>query len=87
MSPPVTTLAKPQCVLCRMTAQQLDRHGIAYEVSDVTESEAALAWAQEHDFFASPIVVIGDMDSEDFDAWTGFRPDRIDALAAGGRHE
>ena len=83
----VTLLTKPQCVLCRMTAQQLDRHGIAYEVIDVTESEAALEWAQEHDFFAAPIVVIGDMDSEDFDAWTGFRPDRIDALAAGGSHE
>ena len=37
--------------------------------------------------FAAPIVVVGDMDSEDFDAWTGFRPDRIEALAAGERHE
>lgn len=83
----VTMLTTPECVQCRLTAQQLDRHGIAYQVIDVTESEAALAWAQEHDFFAAPIVVIGDMGSEDFAAWTGFRPDRIAALAAEGSHE
>lgn len=71
-------------MLCRKTAQQLDRHGITYEVIDVTESEAALEWAQGHDFFAAPLVVIGDMDSEDFDALAGFRPDRVAALAAGG---
>lgn len=84
MLPPVTMLTKPQCPQCRMTAQLLERHGITYQVIDVTESQAALEWAQDHDFMAAPIVVIGDMETEEFNAWTGFRPDKIAALAAMG---
>lgn len=85
MFPPVTMLTKPQCGQCRMTAQVLDRSGIAYEVIDITQSQAALEWAQEHGYSSAPIVVVGDMETEDFDAWAGFRPDRIATLATGVR--
>lgn len=84
MFPPVTMLTKPQCVQCKMTARKLDEAGIAYQTIDLTESEAALEWAQGHDFMSAPIVVVGDMETEDFNAWAGFRPDRIDALTAMG---
>ena len=84
MFPPVTMLTKPQCVQCRMTAQLLNEAGVDYQVIDLTESEAAMEWAQDHDFRAAPIVVVGEMSTEDFDAWAGFRPDKIAALAALG---
>lgn len=78
----VTMLTKPQCVQCRMTVKELDRHGIEYKTIDITESEAALEWCRERDFLQAPVMVLGTMDTEDFDAWTGFRPDKIAALVS-----
>lgn len=60
--------------------RELSRRGIPHDVIDVTESQAALEWAQDHSFLSAPVVVVGDMESEDFSAWTGFQPDRIAAL-------
>lgn len=85
----VTMLSTPECVQCRMTAQELEKLGIEYLVIDLSESDAALEWCREHDFRQAPVLVVGDMASNDFDAWTGFRPDRIKALGdriSGGAH-
>lgn len=77
---PVTMLTKPRCVQCRMTARALDSHGIEYKTIDITESEAALEWALENDFRAALVVIVSVFTTEGFDAWTGFRPDRIASL-------
>lgn len=82
MTEPVTMLTKQQCQLRRMTAKAMDGHGIEYRTIDITESEAALAWALENDFRGDPIVVVGETATEGSDAWTGFRPDGIAGLAS-----
>lgn len=75
-------LTKPQCVQCGMTKRELDKRGIEYKVIDITESEAALEWCRERDFRQAPVMVVGDMSTDDFDAWSGFQPERIEGLAA-----
>lgn len=82
MTEPVTMLTKPQCRQCRKTVKAMDGHGIVYKIIDITESEVSLAWALENDFRGAPIVVVGEATTEGFGAWTGFRPDRIAALAS-----
>lgn len=77
----VTMLTKPHCVQCRMTVKELDKHGIEYKTIDITESEAALEWCRERDLLQAPVLIVGDMSSEDYDAWTGFRPDKIVSVA------
>lgn len=77
----VTMLTKPQCVQCRMTVKKLDLHDIEYKSIDITESEAALEWCRERDFFQAPVLIVGDMSSDDFDAWSGYQPSKIEGLA------
>ena len=48
-------------------------HG--YDVVDVTQDADALALVRSLGYVQAPIVVAGE------DHWSGFRPDRIDALA------
>lgn len=78
----VTLLTKPNCMQCSMTTRQLDAANIDYLTLDITQNANALEWALDHDFRAAPIVVVGDMSSDDFDAWSGFRPDKISNLLA-----
>ena len=81
MSSLVTILEKPSCMQCTMTKRRMDDLGIEYDTIDMTEREAALEWALDQGFQQAPIVVVGDMGGEDFQAWPGFDPDRIQALA------
>ncbi|WP_280680371.1 glutaredoxin-like protein NrdH [Cryobacterium sp. CG_9.6] len=75
----VTVYSKPRCVQCTATYRYLDARGIEYQVVDLTESEAALAYVSEDlGYFAAPVVVVVD----DQNHWSGFRPDRIDLIGA-----
>ena len=47
-----------------------------YEVVDITESTQAREYVMSLGYLQAPVVVAGD------DHWSGFRPDRIKALAA-----
>ena len=71
----ITVYTKPACVQCNATYKALDKNGIAYEVVDITESTQAREYVMSLGYLQAPVVVAGD------DHWSGFRPDRIKALA------
>ncbi|MGC6389904.1 glutaredoxin-like protein NrdH [Ewingella sp. S1.OA.A_B6] len=70
----ITIYSKPDCVQCNATYRALDKHGIAYEVIDLTEDAAALGQVRAMGYQQVPVIVAGD------DHWSGFRPDKISAL-------
>ncbi|MDO4253384.1 MAG: glutaredoxin-like protein NrdH [Rothia sp. (in: high G+C Gram-positive bacteria)] len=72
----VTVYTKPSCVQCNMTYRALDKNGIEYSTVDVTQDAAALARITELGYMQAPVVIAGG------EHWSGFQPDRINALAA-----
>lgn len=72
----ITVYTKPACVQCNATYRALDKHGIDYEVVDITEDAAALEAVKGLGYMQAPVVIAGD------DHWSGFRPDKITELAA-----
>ncbi|BCT76409.1 NrdH-redoxin [Sinomonas cyclohexanicum] len=74
----VTVYTKPACVQCNATYRALDKKGIAYTSVDVTEDPAALQKIKDLGYLQAPVVVT------DADQWSGFRPDKIAAIAQGG---
>lgn len=73
---PVTVYSKPACVQCDATYRALNKHGIAYDVVDLTQDPTALEIVRSLGYLQAPVVVAGE------NHWSGFRPDRISALTA-----
>lgn len=71
----VTVYTKPACVQCNATYKALDKQGISYEVVDISTTPEARDFVMALGYLQAPVVVAGD------DHWSGFRPDRIKALA------
>jgi glutaredoxin-like protein NrdH len=71
----VTVYTKPACVQCNATYKALDKQGVAYDVVDITADPQARDYVMALGYLQAPVVVAGD------DHWSGFRPDRIKALA------
>ena len=71
----VIVYTKPACVQCNATYQALDKQGIAYATVDITTDPEARDYVMALGYLQAPVVVAGD------DHWSGFRPDRITALA------
>ena len=74
-TPTITVYSKPGCVQCTATARELERRNLDFEVVDVSVDDAALQRVMELGYRQAPVVVAGD------EHWSGFRPDRIGALA------
>lgn len=72
----ITVFSKPSCVQCTATYRALDSKGLEYEVKDVSQDEDALAELKGLGYLQAPVVVT------DNGHWSGFRPDKIDQLAA-----
>lgn len=72
----VTLFTKSGCVQCVATYRKLTAKGIAFETVDVSADENALEFVKSLGYSQVPVVVVGDHH------WSGFDPDRIDALAA-----
>ena len=72
----VTVYTKPDCVQCNATYRALDKKGIDYAIVDLTENPSARGRVMGLGYLRAPVVVAGDQH------WSGFRPDRIAALAA-----
>ncbi|MDO4241677.1 MAG: glutaredoxin-like protein NrdH [Microbacteriaceae bacterium] len=72
----ITVYTKPSCVQCTATYRALDNKGIEYNVLDLSQDEAALETVKELGYLQAPVVIA------DEDHWAGFRPDKIEALAA-----
>jgi glutaredoxin-like protein NrdH len=71
----ITVYSKPACVQCTATYRALDKLGLDYEVVDLATDEHALADMLALGHQQAPVVFA------DGEYWTGFRPDRIKALA------
>lgn len=71
-----TVYTKPSCVQCNATYRALDSQGIEYDIVDLTEDPAALEIVKQLGHLQAPVVVTDD------ENWSGFRPDKISALAA-----
>lgn len=71
----ITVYTKPSCPQCNATKRQLDKQGLAYDVIDITTTEGALETLQAAGFRQAPVVITDD------DSWSGYRPDKIKALA------
>ncbi|EHI39086.1 glutaredoxin [Rhodococcus opacus PD630] len=72
----VTVYTKPACVQCKATYQALNKEGIDYVVVDITENPEARDHLRSLGYLQAPVVIAGDQH------WSGFRRDRIKALAA-----
>lgn len=72
----VKVLSKPACVQCNATYRMLDSKGIKYEIIDMTEDREAFDQAKSLGHLQAPVCI-----TDDGDHWSGFRPDKIDALA------
>ncbi|HJC28926.1 MAG TPA: glutaredoxin-like protein NrdH [Candidatus Dietzia intestinipullorum] len=71
----VTVFTKPACVQCNATYKALEKQGIEYEVVDISVDDEAREYVMALGHLQAPVVVNGS------DHWSGFRPDRIKALA------
>lgn len=72
----ITVFSKPNCVQCSATYRALKKHGLDYEVVDLTEDADAMNTVKALGYQQAPVVFA------DGDHWAGFRPDKIKALAA-----
>ena len=71
----ITVYTKPACVQCTATKRALDKAGLEYTTVDITEDAAAADHLKALGFLSAPVVITDD------DAWTGYRPDSVKALA------
>ncbi|WGW10812.1 glutaredoxin-like protein NrdH [Saxibacter everestensis] len=71
----ITVYTKPACVQCNATYRALDAKGVEYKSIDISEDLNALDVVKAMGYMQAPVVVT------DNDHWSGFRPDKIDALA------
>lgn len=72
----VTVYTKPACVQCTATYRALDKAGLDYSIVDISLDSDARDYVMSLGYLQAPVVVA------DGDTWSGFRPDRITALAA-----
>lgn len=72
----ITVYTKPACVQCNATYKALDKNNLHYVLVDITEDVEARDYVMALGYLQAPVVVVGDVH------WSGFRPDRIKALAA-----
>lgn len=71
-----TVYTKPGCMPCRATERRLGQHGLTFALVDVSQNPAALDALVAEGYRETPVVK-----TADGHAWSGYRPDRIDALA------
>lgn len=71
----VTVYMKPACGACVATKNTLKNKGITFEVKNLMEEPEALDRFIGMGLQAAPIVEAGE------EVWSGFREDRINALA------
>ena len=72
----ITVYSKPMCVQCNATYRALDKQGLDYQSIDVSQDAAALEFIKGLGYQQAPVIIAGE------DHWSGYRPDRIKAIAA-----
>ncbi len=71
----ITVDSQPACVQCTVTYRALDKLGAEYTVADISEDADARDYVVSLGHLQAPVVIV------DGDHWSGYRPDRIKALA------
>ena len=72
----ITVYTKPSCVQCTATYRALDNKGIEYNILDLSVDENALEQVKALGYLQAPVVITEE------DHWSGFRPAKIEELAA-----
>lgn len=57
-----------------MTKRLMDREGINYSVTDLSQDEGAMDYVRRLGYQSAPVVVMGE------NHWSGFRPERVKGL-------
>jgi len=73
--PAITVYSQGACVQCNATYRALDKLGAEYTVVDISEDADARDYVMSLGHLQAPVVIV------DGDSWSGYRPDRIKALA------
>ncbi|KKO83908.1 glutaredoxin-like protein NrdH [Corynebacterium otitidis] len=71
----ITLYTKPACMQCNATKKALDRAGLDYEQVDVSTDDEARDYVLALGYLQAPVV------EANGEHWSGFRPERIKALA------
>ncbi|WP_373202630.1 glutaredoxin domain-containing protein [Mycobacterium marinum] len=82
MSTPIVTVYTrnhPKCMACEATKRRLNRRGIAFSEVDI-DDDPNISEALTYLGLASLPVVLAETSTGER-CWSGFRPDKIDALA------
>lgn len=66
----------PSCVQCDTTKRMMQKINVSYREVDLSENEEAYQMVKALGYSSAPVVFAGD------DHWSGFRPERIQSLAA-----
>ncbi|WP_426593461.1 glutaredoxin-like protein NrdH [Cellulomonas sp. McL0617] len=74
----ITVYSKPACVQCTATYRALDKLDAEYDVVDISQDADARDYVMSLGHLQAPIVVV---DGALGEHWSGYRPDRIKALA------
>lgn len=72
---PVLLYSKPGCVQCNSSERKLKKEGIEYVKIDVTQDEDAYERVVSLGYAQVPVL-----ETEDGDHWSGFQPEKIEAL-------
>ncbi|AJK69648.1 glutaredoxin-like protein NrdH [Corynebacterium marinum] len=72
----ITLYTKPACVQCKATQKALDRAGLNYETVDISLDDEARDYVLALGYLQAPVV------EANGEHWSGFRPERINGLAA-----
>lgn len=73
----ITLYSKPACVQCTATKKALEKSNIDFEIIDISLDDEARDYVMSLGYLQAPVVVTASGEH-----WSGFRPDRIKALAA-----
>lgn len=79
----VTVYSQPGCMPCKATMRKLDKLGVEYTHTDVTTDDAAAAHLAAEGWTGTPVVEVA-RDGEIVAAWSGLRPDALNALGTPG---
>lgn len=71
----IVVYSKPACAQCTATHHALSQRGITYRAVDISEDAEGFSLVQELGYRQVPVIVT------ETDHWSGFRPDKITALA------
>lgn len=76
----ITVYTLPDCAQCNATKRTLDKYGVPYTAELASEHLDVLAWAKQEGMTSAPVVMVEEGELL-VDAWSGFQPHRIKAIA------